>query len=208
MHSSELPSISGQFTPIYGKLADMTTKKPGAAVTKTSVNPHPRVLVLHGPNLNLLGSREPTHYGLATLDDINRALASRGETAGAQVETFQHNHEGALIERIHQAARDHVDFIIINPAGYTHTSVALRDALAAAAIPFIEVHLSNIYARETFRHHSYFSDSAAGVVSGLGAHGYELALEYALRHLQSTSESYPNRLKAAPHGSQKTEKAH
>ncbi|MBI1285788.1 MAG: type II 3-dehydroquinate dehydratase [Thiobacillus sp.] len=176
----------------------MTTKRTGrpAAKSVSSLNPH--VLVLHGPNLNLLGSREPKHYGLATLDDINRALVRRGEAAGAQVETFQHNHEGALIDRVHQAARDHVDFIIINPAGYTHTSVALRDALAATAIPFIEVHLSNIYAREGFRHHSYFSDLAVGVVSGLGAHGYELALEYALRHLQNRTS----------HGSQKTEKTH
>ncbi|MFN3543340.1 MAG: type II 3-dehydroquinate dehydratase [Thiobacillus sp.] len=176
----------------------MTTKRAGRAAAKPVATLRPRVLVLHGPNLNLLGSREPKHYGLATLDDINRALLARGEAAGAQVETFQHNHEGALIERIHQAARDQVDFIVINPAGYTHTSVALRDALAATAIPFVEVHLSNIYARESFRHHSYFSDLAVGVVSGLGAHGYELALEFALRHLQDRT----------PHGSQKTEKAH
>jgi len=176
----------------------MTTKRTGRAAAKSVSSLRPHVLVLHGPNLNLLGSREPKHYGLATLDDINRALASRGEAVGAQVETFQHNHEGALIDRIHQAGRDQVDFIVINPAGYTHTSVALRDALAATAIPFIEVHLSNIYARESFRHHSYFSDLAVGVVSGLGAHGYELALEYALRHLQDRTS----------HGSQKTEKAH
>ncbi|MEW5968128.1 MAG: type II 3-dehydroquinate dehydratase [Pseudomonadota bacterium] len=176
----------------------MTTKRSGRAAAKPVPSLRPHVLVLHGPNLNLLGSREPKHYGLATLDDINRALTARGEAAGAQVEHFQHNHEGALIERIHQAARDHVDFILINPAGYTHTSVALRDALAATAIPFVEVHLSNIYAREPFRHHSYFSDLAVGVVSGLGAHGYELALEFALRHLQNRT----------PHGSQKTEKAH
>ncbi|MFP5409339.1 MAG: type II 3-dehydroquinate dehydratase [Gammaproteobacteria bacterium] len=176
----------------------MTTKRSGRAAAKPVPSLRPHVLVLHGPNLNLLGSREPKHYGLATLDDINRALTARGESAGAQIEHFQHNHEGALIERIHQAARDHVDFILINPAGYTHTSVALRDALAATAIPFVEVHLSNIYARESFRHHSYFSDLAVGVVSGLGAHGYELALEFALRHLQNRT----------PHGSQKTEKAH
>ncbi|MDA8254848.1 MAG: type II 3-dehydroquinate dehydratase [Betaproteobacteria bacterium] len=176
----------------------MTTKRTSRTAAKSVPSLHPHVLVVHGPNLNLLGSREPKHYGLATLDDINRALVSRGEAAGAEVETFQHNHEGALIDRIHQAARDHVDFIVINPAGYTHTSVALRDALAGTAIPFVEVHLSNIYARETFRHHSYFSDLAVGVISGLGAQGYELALEYALRHLQNRT----------PHGSQKTEKAH
>ena len=176
----------------------MTTKRTSRVAAKSVPSLHPHVLVLHGPNLNLLGSREPRHYGLATLDDINRALVSRGEAVGAQVETFQNNHEGALIDRIHQAAHDQVDFIVINPAGYTHTSIALRDALAGTAIPFVEVHLSNIYARESFRHHSYFSDLAVGVVSGLGAHGYELALQYALRHLQNRTS----------HGSQKTEKAH
>lgn len=165
----------------------MTTKRTGRVAAKSDASPSPHVLVLHGPNLNLLGSREPRHYGLATLDDINRALVSRGESAGAQVNAFQHNHEGALIDRVHQAAREQVDFIVINPAGYTHTSVALRDALAASAIPFVEVHLSNIYARESFRHHSYFSDLAVGVVSGLGAHGYELALEFALRHFQNST---------------------
>ena len=176
----------------------MTTKRSSRSAPKTTATLRPHVLVVHGPNLNLLGSREPKHYGLATLDDIDRALTSRGESVGAQIETFQHNHEGALIDRIHQAARDQVDFIIINPAGYTHSSVALRDALAAVAIPFVEVHLSNIHARESFRQHSYFSDLAVGVVSGLGAHGYELALEFALRHLQNRTS----------HGSQKTEKAH
>ena len=176
----------------------MTTKRTGRSTAKSVTRAHPYVLVVHGPNLNLLGNREPKHYGLATLDEINGSLVRRGESTGALVETFQHNHEGALIDRIHQAARDQVDFIIINPAGYTHTSVALRDALAATAIPFVEIHLSNIYAREPFRHHSYFSDLAVGVVSGLGAHGYELALEFALRHLQNRT----------PHGSQKTEKAH
>ena len=176
----------------------MTTKRTGRAAAKSVPSLRPHVLVLHVPNLNLLGSREPKHYGLATLDDINHALVSMGEAAGAQVETFQHNHEGALIDRLHEAVRDQVDFIVINPAAYTPTSVALRDALAATAIPFVAVHLYNIYARESFRHHSYFSDLAVGVVSGLGAHGYELALEYALRHLQNRT----------PHGSQKTEKAH
>jgi len=176
----------------------MTTKRTGRPTTKSVTHTHSHVLVVHGPNLNLLGAREPKHYGLATLDEIDRLLVSRGENAGALVETFQHNHEGVLIDRIHQAARDRIDFILINPAGYTHTSIALRDALAGTAIPFVEIHLSNIYARETFRHHSYFSDLAVGVVSGLGAHGYELALEFALRHLQNRTS----------HGSQKTEKAH
>ncbi|MFZ0105231.1 MAG: type II 3-dehydroquinate dehydratase [Thiobacillus sp.] len=176
----------------------MTAKRSSRSAPKAAPTLRPHVLIVHGPNLNLLGSREPKHYGLATLDDIDRSLTSRGESVGALIETFQHNHEGALIDRIHQAARDQVDFIIINPAGYTHSSVALRDALAAVAIPFVEVHLSNIHARESFRQHSYFSDLAVGVVSGLGAHGYELALEFALRHLQNRTS----------HGSQKTEKAH
>lgn len=176
----------------------MTTRRSPRATPKTSPGLHPHVLVLHGPNLNLLGNREPKHYGLATLEDINRALIARGETAHAFVETFQSNHEGLLVDRIHQALRDHVDFIVINPAAYTHTSVAIRDALAGVAIPFVEVHLSNVHAREAFRHHSYFSDLAVGVICGLGAHGYELALEYALRHLENRT----------PHGSQKTQKAH
>ena len=176
----------------------MTTKRSSRTAGKLASSLRPNVLVLHGPNLNLLGTREPTYYGCATLDDINRDLISRGKSAGVDVESFQHNHEGALVDRVHQAARDRVDFIVINPAAYTHTSVALRDALAATAIPFVEVHLSNIYTREPFRHHSYFSDLAVGVVCGLGAHGYELALEYALRHIQNRT----------PHGSQKTEKAH
>lgn len=176
----------------------MTTKRSGRAAAKPAPALCPRVLVLHGPNLNLLGSREPKHYGLETLDAIDAALRARGEAAGAQVETFQHNHEGALIDRVHQAAREQVDFIVINPAGYTHTSVALRDALAATTIPFVEVHLSNIHAREAFRRQSYFSDLAVGVISGLGAQGYELALDFALRHLHDRT----------PHGSQKTQKAH
>lgn len=170
----------------------MTTKKPARSVSKSHVNAHPTVLVLHGPNLNMLGTREPAHYGLQSLDEINQALTRMGETAGAWIETFQSNHEGALIERIHQGAREPVDFIVINPAGYTHTSVALRDALAAVGIPFIEVHLSNIYAREAFRHQSLFSDLAVGVVSGLGAQGYELALEYALRHINTAQISAPH----------------
>ena len=170
----------------------MTIKKPSRTTAKTRDKQHVTVLVIHGPNLNMLGTREPAHYGLNTLDEINQTLTRRGETAGAWIEAFQSNHEGALIERIHQAAHDHVDFILINPAGYTHTSVALRDALAAVAIPFIEIHLSNIYARESFRHHSYFSDLAVGVVSGLGAQGYELALEYALRHINVAPKPAPH----------------
>ena len=143
----------------------------------------PRLLVLHGPNLNLLGTREPKHYGLTTLADINLALAQRAASANVDLEAFQSNHEGALIERVHAAREQGVRFILINPAAYTHTSVALRDALAAVAIPFVEVHLSNVHAREPFRQHSYFSDLAVGVIIGLGSEGYLLALEYALGRL-------------------------
>jgi 3-dehydroquinate dehydratase-2 len=139
-----------------------------------------RILVLHGPNLNLLGSREPSIYGGETLDDINGRLASRAAAEGADLVCFQSNAEAALIERVQQAAGDGTRFIIINPAALTHTSVALRDALAAVKLPFVEVHLSNVFAREPFRHHSYFTDLAVGIICGLGARGYELALEYAL----------------------------
>lgn len=142
-----------------------------------------RVLVVHGPNLNLLGTREPDHYGRVTLSDINISLARLAENGGIDLDVFQSNHEGALIERIHAAREQGVRAIIINPAAYTHTSVALRDALAAVAIPFVEVHLSNVHARESFRHHSYFSDLAIGVISGLGHQGYLLALEYLLNKL-------------------------
>jgi len=141
-----------------------------------------RILVLHGPNLNLLGMREPGHYGHATLAQIDARLQSMAQDAGAVLDAFQSNSETELIDRVQQAKSDAVDFIIINPAAYTHTSVALRDALAAVAIPFVEVHLSNVFARESFRHHSYFSDLAVGVISGLGAKGYELALEFALQY--------------------------
>ena len=139
-----------------------------------------KILVLHGPNLNMLGLREPEIYGDVTLDDIDRNLRQVAENAGVMFETFQSNAEGELIDRIQQALSDGTDFIIINPAAYTHTSVALRDALAAIKLPFIEIHLSNIFARESFRHKSYFSDLAVGVISGFGAKGYELALAYAL----------------------------
>jgi 3-dehydroquinate dehydratase-2 len=140
-----------------------------------------RILVLNGPNLNLLGSREPGLYGQDTLSSIERRLS--GLATGHDLACFQSNAESALIERIHQAQADGVDFILINPAALTHTSVALRDALLGVDIPFIEVHLSNVFAREPFRHHSYLSDIAVGVISGLGAHGYELALAAALRRL-------------------------
>jgi 3-dehydroquinate dehydratase-2 len=138
------------------------------------------ILVLNGPNLNLLGSREPDHYGKTTLKDINEHLQQLAQAAGHNLDHYQSNAEHELVNRIHQAATEQVDFIIINPAAFTHTSVALRDALAGVAIPFIEVHLSNIYAREEFRQQSFFSDIAVGVISGLGAQGYELALEAAM----------------------------
>ena len=140
-----------------------------------------KILVLHGPNLNLLGTREPEIYGHETLADIDRRLIAQGKRAGAAVTCFQSNHEGALIDRVQLAKKQEVAFIVINPAGFTHTSVALRDALAGTAIPFIEVHLSNIHAREPFRRHSYFSDLAAGTICGLGSRGYELALQAILR---------------------------
>lgn len=140
----------------------------------------PKILVLHGPNLNLLGTREPQHYGATTLADIDKLLSESAKKAGAEIRCIQSNAEHELIEQAQSAATTNTDFIIINPAGFTHTSVALRDALAATGIPFIEVHLSNIYKREEFRHHSYFSDIAVGVISGLGAQGYDLALQAAL----------------------------
>jgi 3-dehydroquinate dehydratase-2 len=143
------------------------------------------VLVLHGPNLNLLGLREPNHYGNNTLADIDSLMAKRAKEANMNLQSFQSNSEVELIQRLHDVANGSadkkVDFIIINPAAFTHTSVALRDALSAIKVPFVEVHLSNIYARETFRHHSYFSDIAVGVISGLGAQGYLLALDYAIQ---------------------------
>ncbi len=142
-----------------------------------------KILVLHGPNLNLLGQREPEVYGRVTLDEIDAGLRKLGETQGASVETFQSNHEGELIDRIH-AARGHVDGLIINAAGLTHTSVSLRDALAASELPFIEVHLSNVHAREEFRRRSLISDVAVGQVTGLGAIGYELALRGLLARLE------------------------
>jgi len=140
------------------------------------------VLVLHGPNLNLLGTREPEVYGRVTLEEINAKLSAQAQENSAKLAHFQSNTEGALVDRIQQARTDGTDFIIINPAAFTHTSVAIRDALSAVNIPFLEVHLSNVFAREAFRKESYFSDIAVGVISGLGATGYELALQFALQH--------------------------
>jgi len=141
------------------------------------------ILVLNGPNLNLLGSREPDHYGKTTLDDIHQALSQSATAAGHTLSHFQSNAEHELVDRIHQATAENIEFIIINPAAFTHTSVALRDALSGVAIPFIEVHLSNVHAREEFRQLSYFSDIAIGVISGLGSQGYQLALDAAIARL-------------------------
>ncbi|AXI02567.1 type II 3-dehydroquinate dehydratase [Aquirhabdus parva] len=141
------------------------------------------VLVLHGPNLNLLGQRETTLYGHTTLNDINASLAILAEKSSLQLESLQSNWEGALIDRIHLARTDGTRFIIINAGALTHTSIGIRDALLAAEKPFIEVHLSNVYARESFRHHSYLADKAVAVISGLGAAGYRAALEYAIAQL-------------------------
>jgi len=143
------------------------------------------ILILHGPNLNLLGSREPQHYGKDSLDDINRRLQTLASAKGLSAHCFQSNAEHELIDKIHQAQPDNTRFIVINPAAFTHTSVALRDALAAVQIPFIEVHLSNVHRREAFRQHSYFSDIAVGVISGLGALGYELAVQAAIQHIEN-----------------------
>lgn len=146
-----------------------------------------KILVLHGPNLNLLGTREPSHYGAQTLDDINQRLQVVANELGCDLDSFQSNAEHELIDRIHAAKRDSVDFLIINPAAFTHTSVAIRDAIAGVDLPFYEVHLSNVFARETFRHHSFFSDLAKGVISGFGAFGYEAALRGAINFLNMRS---------------------
>lgn len=153
----------------------------GSAAKKMKGKPAGRhVLVIHGPNLNLLGLREPQTYGNTSLVAIDRRLAQLGKAAGVSVSSFQSNHEGALVDRVQLARTQHVSFIIVNPAAYTHTSIALRDALAGVGIPFIEVHLSNVFSREPFRHHSCLSDIAVGVICGLGAQSYELAMRFAL----------------------------
>lgn len=147
------------------------------------------ILVIHGPNLNLLGQREPDVYGHLTLADINQQLIAQAQNSALELDTFQSNWEGAVVDRIHQAQKDGVQYIIINPAALTHTSVAVRDALLGVAIPFIEVHLSNVHAREAFRHHSYLSDKAIGVICGLGAKGYAAALDYIIEKIQSSKQS-------------------
>jgi len=140
-----------------------------------------KLLLLNGPNLNVLGTREPEVYGTTTLADIEQAAVAQAQAAGAALAAFQSNHEGALIDRIHAARSEGVDFIVINPGGLTHTSVALRDALAAVAIPFVEVHISNIHQRESFRHHSFLSGIARGVICGLGTDGYRFAIDFAVK---------------------------
>ena len=144
-----------------------------------------KLLLLNGPNLNLLGSREPEIYGSDTLDDITMRLNDQAAASNHSLDHLQSNAESELIDKIHQAAKDNIEFILINPAAFTHTSVALRDALLGTQIPFIEIHLSNVHQREEFRQHSFFSDIAVGTIVGLGAHGYELALQAAVRHLKT-----------------------
>lgn len=148
-----------------------------------------KIRIINGPNLNLLGMREPGHYGSRTLSDMARSLASEAQASGFDLEHFQSNSEAELLEHIHASAQSSVDFIIINPAAFTHTSIALRDAMLAAGIPFIEVHLSNIYAREEFRHVSFFSDIAIGVITGFGIKGYSLALQAADEYLNDRKVS-------------------
>ncbi|MBC8007324.1 MAG: type II 3-dehydroquinate dehydratase [Prolixibacteraceae bacterium] len=161
----------------------MKTPLKGGKARPPSAQRRRKVLVLHGPNLNLLGTREPHIYGGETLTIIGERLAAQAAVAGIKLDSFQSNSESELIEQVQKARISEVDFIVINPAAFTHTSVALRDALAAVRIPFIEVHLSNIHARESFRRHSYFSDLAVGTICGLGAQGYEYALAYAIAYV-------------------------
>ena len=144
----------------------------------------PKVLVINGPNLNLLGTREPEIYGATTLADVEDSLRAQGEALGVELSCFQSNHEGAIVDRIHAARAESVAWILINPGAYTHTSVAIRDALAGVAIPFVEVHISNVHKREPFRHDSYLSDVAEGTIVGLGTQGYALALQYIIARLR------------------------
>lgn len=144
----------------------------------------PRVLVINGPNLNLLGTREPEVYGSTTLADVENGLRAQAATLGLEIDCFQSNHEGAIVDRIHQARSDGVDFVLINPGAYTHTSVAIRDAFSGVAIPFVEVHISNVHKREAFRHHSYLSAIAEAVMAGFGTQGYGLALQFIAQRLR------------------------
>jgi 3-dehydroquinate dehydratase-2 len=170
----------------------MTVQTSWLPVTYAGVPSVAQILVIHGPNLNLLGGREPAVYGRHTLAEIDAMLVDRAQQAGHGLHSFQSNAEHALIERVQRAPNEGIDFILINPAAYTHTSVALRDALADAAIPFIEVHLSNPHAREPFRHRSYFSDLAAGVVAGFGADSYRYALDAAIQQLGARPPIHPH----------------
>ncbi len=147
----------------------------------------PSILVLHGPNLNLLGSREPDVYGKTNLDSINQDLTNQAKTAGFTIDILQSNAEAELIDRIHQTANDDTCFLLFNPGAFTHTSVALRDAISGVSLPFIECHLSNVHSRESFRQHSYFSDIAIGVICGFSANSYSLAMQAAIDHLQNNS---------------------
>lgn len=151
-----------------------------------------KLLVLHGPNLNLLGTREPAVYGTTTLAEINERLKTVASEAGVALEAFQSNSEGALVDRVQAAKPEGVAMIVINPGAYTHTSIALRDAFSAVAIPFIEIHLSNVHAREEFRRKSYFSDVAVGVITGLGADGYQFAVEAAIRRIKRSAQTVQN----------------
>ena len=151
--------------------------------------PAKKILLLNGPNLNLLGTREPHIYGHETLSDIETRAVSQASSLGAELSYFQTNHEGALVDRIHQARIDGVDAIVINPAAFTHYSVALRDALTGVSIPFVEVHISNVHAREEWRHKSFLSDKAAGVICGLGTFGYKAAIEWCIEHLKAKEKS-------------------
>ena len=150
--------------------------------------PAKKILLLNGPNLNLLGTREPSIYGSTTLPDIEAAAASQAQSAGASLSSFQTNHEGALIDRIHQARTEGVDAIVINPAAFTHYSIALRDALLGVDIPFVEIHISNVHAREEWRHKSWLSDKAVGVICGLGVFGYKAAIEFCVEHLKDKAK--------------------
>jgi 3-dehydroquinate dehydratase-2 len=142
----------------------------------------PKILLINGPNLNLLGTREPSVYGHETLEDVERAAVKQAQDAGATLLNFQSNHEGGIIDRIHQARHENVDYIVINPGAYTHTSIAIRDSLVGVAIKFIEVHITNVHSREAFRHHSYLSDKAIAVIAGLGIYGYTAAIGYILQN--------------------------
>jgi 3-dehydroquinate dehydratase II len=165
-------------------MSKSSSNKSGTSNDKRENTRQARILVLHGPNLNLLGRREPEIYGSTTLADIHTTMEARARARGVQIESYQSNSEGELIDRVQAAATEGIEFIIVNPGAYSHTSIAIPDALRAVSIPYIEVHISNIHAREAFRHHSHFSASAVGVICGLGVQGYNLALDAALDRIE------------------------